>query len=225
MVFPFLYKYFVSYVCDIISRYSVILCVLTLPFMNTENDSSKSSSLIVPGKETLKKKPEEGTSVIAGSSQEPAWLKAVYSDKAPQLERSASLLPSFDFERNDKHVASSDLLRHTKKEPGFDELESIVRIKQAEAKMFQSRADDARREAEGLKRIANAKNEKIEEEYTGRIRKLQLFEAEEIRRQKFVELQALERQHEEYFNMKTRMKTEIKDLLLKMEATKCNFTL
>lgn len=115
--------------------------------------------------------------------------------------------------------------RHTKKEPGFDELESIVRIKQAEANMFQSRADDARREAEGLKRIANAKNEKLEEEYTGRIRKLQLIEAEEIRRQKFVQLQALEQEHEEYYNMKTRMKTEIKDLLLKMEATKCNFTL
>lgn len=193
--------------------------------MNTEINSSESSRLIVPGKESLKKKMEEGTSIIAGSSQEPTWLKAAYSDKAPQLERSANLLPSFDFETNDKHVASSDLLRRTKKEPGFDELESIVRIKQAEANMFQSRADDARREAEGLKRIANAKNEKIEEEYTGRIRKLQLIEAEEIRRQKFLQLQGLEREHEEYFNMKTRMKTEIKDLLLKMEAAKCNFTL
>ncbi|XP_074335004.1 protein OBERON 4 [Apium graveolens] len=197
-------------------------CIMALL---ARNDSSKSSSLIVPGNETIKKKQEEGTSIIAGSSQEPTWLKAVYADKAPQLERSVSLLPSFDFEMNDKNVANSDLLRHTKKEPGFDELESIVRIKQAEANMFQSRADDARREAEGLKRIANAKNEKIEEEYTSRIRKLQLIEAEEIRRKKFVELQALEREHQEYFNMKTRMKTEIKDLLLKMEATKCNFTL
>lgn len=189
------------------------------------NDSSKSSCLIVPEYETIKKKQEEGTSIIAGSSQEPTWLKAVHSDKAPQLERPVSLLPSFDFETNEKNVGSSDLLRHARKESGFDELESIVRIKQAEANMFQSRADDARREAEGLKRIANAKNEKVEEEYTGRIRKLQLIEAEEIRRQKFVELQALEREHQEYFNMKTRMKTEIKDLLLKMEATKCNFTL
>ncbi|KAL8109663.1 hypothetical protein AgCh_025680 [Apium graveolens] len=72
----------------------------------------------------------------------------VYTDKGPQLERSVSLFPISDLEMNDKHIASSDLLRNTKEEPGFDELESIVRIKQAEANMFQSRADDARREAD-----------------------------------------------------------------------------
>lgn len=192
----------------------------------TDSDSFKSSStLIVPEKEIPKKKQGEGTTGITGSSQEAAWLKAVYSDKAPQLEKSVGLLPSFDFEKNDKLIANSDLQRSARKDPGFDELESIVRIKQAEAKMFQARADDARREAEGLKRIANAKNEKIEEEYTSRIRKLHLAEAEEIRRQKFEELQVLERAHQEYFNMKMRMETDIKDLLLKMEATKCNFTM
>ena len=41
--------------------------------------------------------------------------------------------------------------------------------------MFQTWADDARREAEGLKRVAMAKNEKIEEEFRSRIAKLSLI--------------------------------------------------
>lgn len=179
----------------------------------------------IPVKEISKKKQEEGSSGIVGISQEPTWLKALCSEKAPHVEKSAALLTSFDFERNDKLIPSSDLQMVARKDCGFDELESIIRIKQAEAKMFQTRADDARKEAEGLKRIANAKSEKIEEEYTSRIRKLRLAEAEKIRRKKFEELRALERAHQEYFTMKMRMETDIKDLLLKMESTKCNFTL
>uniref|UniRef100_A0A803PJP4 Protein OBERON 4 n=1 Tax=Cannabis sativa TaxID=3483 RepID=A0A803PJP4_CANSA len=104
----------------------------------------------------------------------------------------------------------------------FDELESIVRIKQAEAKMFQTKADDARRDAEGLHQIAIAKNGKIEEEYASRIANLHLDEAERLRKQKLEELQAQERENREYFSMKMRMDAEIKDLLLKMEATKRN---
>lgn len=109
------------------------------------------------------------------------------------------------------------------REPVFDELDGIVRIKLAEAQMFQMRADDARREAEGLNRIAQAKSKKIDEEYASRVTKLHLTEAEEMRRQKMEELQSLENAHQEYFNMKVRMEREIKDLLLKMEATKRNF--
>ena len=108
------------------------------------------------------------------------------------MEIPASLLPSYSYDRNDKSTVDLELQTSTQKEPLFDELESIVRIKLAEAKMFQSRADDARREAEGLQRIAMAKNEKIEEEYTSRISKLRLVEAEQLRKQKFEELQALE---------------------------------
>ena len=86
--------------------------------------------------------------------------------------------------------------------------------------MFQARADEARRDAEGLKRIAIAKKEKSEEEYVSRIAKLRLAEAEETRKQKIEEVQALERAHREYSDMKLRMQADIKDLLLKMEATR-----
>ncbi|KAK4411069.1 protein OBERON 4 [Sesamum angolense] len=79
-----------------------------------------------------------------------------------------------------------DLRKNSPKEPIFDELESIVRIKQAEAMMFQARADDARRESEALKRISVTKNERIEEEYTSRISKLRLAEADEMRKQKWM---------------------------------------
>ena len=160
----------------------------------------------------------------AGTSQEAAWRNSSFSEKS-QLERASNLLPSFDYERNDKRSMDTELQRNSQKDPVFDELESIVRIKQAEAKMFQSRADDARREAEGLKRIAVAKNEKIEEEYTSRIAKLRLVETEEMRKQKLEELQGLERAHREYYNMKMRMEEDIKDLLLKMEATKRNLAM
>lgn len=141
------------------------------------------------------------------------------------MERSSSFLPSFHTELNDKRPVESELERIAQKEPIFDELESIVRIKQAEAKMFQARADDARREAEGLKRIALAKNEKVEEEYRSRITKLRLVEAEEMRKQKYEEFKTLERAHQEYFSMKMRMEADIKDLLLKMEATKRNLAM
>ncbi|CAL5380413.1 unnamed protein product [Camellia sinensis] len=191
----------------------------------TESDSFKSSNTpILSGKE-LSNKNQEGSNGIPGSSHEAVWLKQLYSEKAPQLEKASSLLPSFSSDQNNKYNVDSELLRSAQKEPVFDELESIVRIKHAEAKMFQTRADDARREAEGLKRIAVAKSEKNEEEYTSRITKLRVPEAEEMRKQKIEELQALERAHREYFNMKMRMEADIKDLLLKMEATKQNLTM
>lgn len=195
--------------------YSSIMAFLMDP------DSSKlSKTPILSGKDQGK-----GSNGIAGPSQEPAWLKSVYTEKAPQLESAASILPSFNYEQHDKRIMESELHPSSHKEPVFDELESIVRIKQAEAKMFQTRADEARKEAEGLKRIALAKNEKIEEEYRSRITKLRFVEAEEMRKQKLEELQALDRAHREYSNMKMRMEADIKDLLLKMEATKRNLSL
>ncbi|KAK1551992.1 hypothetical protein Q3G72_008556 [Acer saccharum] len=193
----------------------------------TDSESSKfSNSLVFSEKEQVK----GSNRIVAGPSHDnPMWLKSVYSDKSPQLERSASLLPSIhvDQNQNDKLPSmESEMHRSAQKEPPlFDELESIVRIKQAEAKMFQARADDARREAEGLKRIAITKNEKIEEEYNSRISKLRLVEAEEMRKQKLEEFQGLERAYREYFTMKMRMENDIKDLLMKMETTRRNLAL
>ncbi|KAK4476371.1 hypothetical protein RD792_015520 [Penstemon davidsonii] len=172
-------------------------------------------------KEMPAKDQERSYNGFAGSSQGAGWLKPSYPDKPTPLENSVNIFPRLDNMRNDKYTTDMDLRKITK-EPIFDELESIVRIKQAEAKMFQARADDARKEAEALRHISVTKNERVEEEYSSRITKLRLAEAEEMRKQKLEELQALEISHQEYFIMKMRMETDIKDLLLKMEATRRN---
>ncbi|CAI9786093.1 unnamed protein product [Fraxinus pennsylvanica] len=190
-----------------------------LGFLN-ESDLFKPGFVSTESRKDLSTKNKEDSNGIAGAGQGLTWLKSVSSEKAPRLEKSVSLLSSFDGNRDDKYKMNMDL--RTEKESIYDELESIVRIKQAEAKMFQARADDARREAEALKRIAVTKNGRIEEEYTTRIAKLRLTEADEMHKQKLEELQRLERAYQEYFNMKMRMETDIKDLLLKMEATRRN---
>lgn len=194
----------------------VFTCIMVI----ADGDSSKlPMTTNFSGKEQIKE-----NNGVAGPSQEATWMKSIYSEKPPLLERPANILPTFD--QNDKRTLVQEFqMSSIQKDFCFDELESIVKIKQAEAKMFQSRADDARREAEGLKRIALAKNEKIEEEYTNRIAKLRLTETDEIRKQKFEEAQALERAHLEYLNMKMRMETDIKDLLSKMEATKMSLAM
>ncbi|CAI9096869.1 OLC1v1033110C1 [Oldenlandia corymbosa var. corymbosa] len=106
------------------------------------------------------------------------------------------------------------------KKDGFDSLESIVVVKEAEARMFQNRADEARREAEGFRRMVRIKVEKLEEEYAEKIAKLCLQETEEKRKKKLEELKALENSHGDYYKMKMRMQVEIAGLLKRMEATK-----
>ncbi|KAH7570828.1 hypothetical protein ACOSP7_019288 [Xanthoceras sorbifolium] len=106
------------------------------------------------------------------------------------------------------------------KNDGFDSLESIVRIKEAEARMFQNKADEARREAEEFKRMIRTKSEKLEDEYAQKLAKLSLQDTEERRRKKLEELKVLEDSHCDYFKMKLRMQAEIAGLLERMEATK-----
>ncbi|KAK8604232.1 hypothetical protein V6N13_099181 [Hibiscus sabdariffa] len=103
---------------------------------------------------------------------------------------------------------------------GFDSIESMIRIKEAEAIMFQSKADEARREAENYMRMIRAKSEKVEEEYTEKLSKLRLKETEERRRKKLEEAKVLEHSHCDYYKMKLRMQAEIASLLERMETTK-----
>ncbi|KAM7265928.1 hypothetical protein ACFE04_003611 [Oxalis oulophora] len=204
--------------------YSHIMGFLTV----ADRESAKLSNVPTLSGKQSKEQSKASNNGIAGPSQDNSWFKSSYTDKPSHLDRSSSLLPIYENDRStEKRHLESELYKNPQKdpEPVFDELDSIIRIKQAEATMFQSRADDARRESEGLKRIAIAKNEKIDDEYASRIAKLRLMEAEEIRKQKLEELQALERAHREYFNMKMRMEADIKDLLLKMEATKRNLAM
>lgn len=103
---------------------------------------------------------------------------------------------------------------------GFQTLETIIRLKEAEAKLFQRLADEARKEVEGYVRIARETKEKMEEEYASKLAKLCLQEAEDKRRKKLEELKFAENSHGDYQNMKVRMQAEIANLLQRMEATK-----
>lgn len=154
--------------------------------------------------------------ITASSSKEALWLPSTshQMDRIPQLKHN-SIFSNINHNQTEPPVK-------IEKKP-IDELENVVMCKQAEAKMYQERADTAKREAESLKRIAAEKNAKIEEEYSTKIAKLQLLEAEERRRQKLEEFQAMERAHREFFNMKMRMQSDITTLLQKMESVKRNF--
>ncbi|XP_072991338.1 protein TITANIA-like [Typha latifolia] len=106
------------------------------------------------------------------------------------------------------------------KEDDFQSLETIVKFKEEEAKLFQRLADDARREVEGYLQIVRAKSEKLEEEYETKLANLCLQATEEKRRKKLEELKMLENSHCDYHKMKMRMQAEIASLLQRMEATK-----
>ncbi|XP_057478732.1 protein OBERON 3-like [Actinidia eriantha] len=106
------------------------------------------------------------------------------------------------------------------KKGGFESLESIVRIKEAEARMSQTQADEARRESENFRLMVRMKSDKLEEEYTEKLTKLCLQETEERRRKKLEELKVLEDSHIDYYKLKLRMQAEIAGLLERMEVTK-----
>lgn len=120
---------------------------------------------------------------------------------------------------NDKIIEDEWSIKLSKKD-GFDSLESIVRLKEAEARMFLNKADEARRDADGFKRMIRINGEKLEEEYTEKLSKLRLQDTEEKRRKRIEELKILENSHCDYYKMKMRMQAEIAGLLKRMEATK-----
>ncbi|KAF9593294.1 hypothetical protein IFM89_021050 [Coptis chinensis] len=186
---------------------------------NIEFGNPSQSSL----KDLHHKNQGEQSNGISGN-QVAIWPLSASTESTPRRDSASTAPPRLDWDQINGRPGDLELQASVGQQPVTDELESIVRIKHAEAKMFQSRADDARKEAEGLKRIAVAKNEKIDEEYLSRVTKLRMAEAEERRKQKLDELKIMEREHREYFSLKMRMESNIGDLLLKMEATKQKFS-
>lgn len=164
------------------------------------------------------------------STSLPAKYGVYNSSSSIQRDLLSSDFHRSDLHRNDLHrndlkasiVSTEDDFRFGSipKSAGYDSLESIVRIKEAEARMFQSKADEARREAEEYRRIIRTKTVNLEEEYSEKLAKLCLQETDERRRKKLEELKVLENSHDDYYNMKKRMQVEISGLLERMEATK-----
>uniref|UniRef100_A0A803KM81 Zinc finger PHD-type domain-containing protein n=1 Tax=Chenopodium quinoa TaxID=63459 RepID=A0A803KM81_CHEQI len=205
---------------------TVEICNQIMAFLN-EGDAKLANAVGSSGRDQVQPQPLENKRVNVQDgatvrSHEPIWSKSTSAKEFSQMENIGNTLPSIEGRSVGGGSWSTEMLMGMSSKTG-DELD-IVKLKLAEAQLFQKRADAARAEAEGLQRIAIAKNEKAEEEYTSRIAKLRLSEVEERRRLKHEELQMLERSHREYFHMKTRMETDIKDLLIKMEATRRNLS-
>lgn len=124
--------------------------------------------------------PQEACNRIAEVVEEAVRkMEMVAEEKMRMFKKARLALDACDRELEDKtrEVAELQMDRQRKKQQ-IDELESIVRLKQAEADMFQLKASEAKREAERLQRIALAKSEKAEEDYASRYLKLRLNEAE-----------------------------------------------
>ncbi|GMH10991.1 hypothetical protein Nepgr_012832 [Nepenthes gracilis] len=151
--------------------------VILMFFQELEADSSKNPELGEGGRLLA---PQEACKQIAEVVQEAKRkMEMVAEEKLRMLKKARLALEVCDRELEDKarEVAELQLERQRKKQQ-IEELDSIVKLKQAEADMFQLKADEARREAEMLQKIALAKAEKSEEDYASRYLKLKLSEAE-----------------------------------------------
>ena len=151
----------------------------------------------------------------------------VEKDKLPMkkfipLEDGHTVLPMVKH----NHRSSGDLrIKVLDKQPVIDELDDVVRLKEAEAEIYHKRADDARREAKSLKQICLAKTKLIEEDYTNELIRLQIPEIEKKCKLKVEQLHALEKAHREYITMKEKMEEDAKTLMVQMEDTVQNLGL
>ncbi|XP_051125128.1 OBERON-like protein [Andrographis paniculata] len=145
-------------------------------FQELERDSSKQRETTEGGRMIS---PQEAFNNIADVVQEAVKkMEAVADEKMRMVKKARLAVESCEQELKDKAREVADLkMERQKKKIQIDELESIVRLKQAEADMFELKANEALREAERLQRIALAKTEK-EDDYESRYLKQRLQEAE-----------------------------------------------
>ncbi|KAL0642691.1 hypothetical protein Bca4012_040981 [Brassica carinata] len=124
--------------------------------------------------------PQDACTRIAEVVQETLRKMEVVSEEKMRMFKKARMaLETCDRELEDKAKEVAELkAERQKKKLQIDELERIVRLKQAEADMFQLKANEAKREGERLQRIILAKTDKSEEEYASNYLKQRMSEAE-----------------------------------------------
>ncbi|KAF5949792.1 hypothetical protein HYC85_011785 [Camellia sinensis] len=159
------------------ARESIACQVILLFFQELEMDSSKSPD---SGEGGCTIAPQEACNRIAEVVQEAVKkMEIVADEKMRMFKKARQALEACERELEGKAREVAELkMERQRKKIQIDELESIVRLKQAEADMFQLKADEARREADGLQRIALAKSGKSEEDYATKYLKRRLSEAE-----------------------------------------------
>ncbi|MQM21502.1 hypothetical protein Taro_054544 [Colocasia esculenta] len=156
---------------------SIACRMMLLFFQELEVDSAKNPEADESGRIIS---PQEACNRIAEVVQEAVRkMEIVAEEKMRMFKRARHALEACDRELEEKAREVQELkMDRQRKKQQVEELESIVRLKQTEAEMFQFKANEARREAERLQNIALAKSEKAEQEYASRYLKARLDEAE-----------------------------------------------
>lgn len=141
--------------------------------------------------------PHDACNRIAEVVQEAIRKMEMVADEKMRMYKKARVsLEACDRELEDKARELQEIkLERQKKKLQIDELEKIVRLKQAEADMFQLKANEAKREAERLQRIALAKPDKSEEDYASSYLKQRLSEAEAEKQYLFEKIKLQETSH------------------------------
>ncbi|CAN6334178.1 unnamed protein product [Urochloa humidicola] len=124
--------------------------------------------------------PQEACNRIAEVVQEAVRKMELVADEKMRLYKKARLaVDACERELEEKVREAQELkAERLRKKQQVEELESIVRLKQAEAEMFQLKASEARQEAERLQSIALAKSKTAEQDYASMYLKRRLEEAE-----------------------------------------------
>eukprot|EP00252_Welwitschia_mirabilis_P022055 TRINITY_DN5840_c0_g1_i1.p1 TRINITY_DN5840_c0_g1~~TRINITY_DN5840_c0_g1_i1.p1 ORF type:complete len:597 (+),score=118.27 TRINITY_DN5840_c0_g1_i1:245-2035(+) len=180
-------------------------------FQELDSDNAKN----VDNEERRMLAPQEACNRIAEVVQEAIRkMEAVAEEKARVYKKARLALEMCDRELAEKSRELAELqFERQHKKAQIEELDAIVRLKQAEADMFQFKADEARREADRLQRITHSKSEKSEEEYASRYLKLRLNEAEAERRFLFEKIQLQEHSRLQSDSSQMLMLCKIQDLL------------
>ncbi|MCO5583120.1 hypothetical protein L7F22_037028 [Adiantum nelumboides] len=145
-------------------------------------------------------------------------METVAQEKSRALKRARLALETSTKELDEKKRELQGLqLERQRKKQEIEELETIVKLKLAESEMFQSRADEARSEAEKLQRIVVDKSEKAEEEYTARYLQLRLNEVEVQRRALFEKIQNQDHSRPQQSSLQM---AKIQDLLKRVYSQK-----
>lgn len=170
--------------------------MLMLLFQELEIDSTK--NLTEGANPNRQIAPQEACNQIAEVVQEAVRkMEMVAEEKLRLFKRARLSLEACDRELEDKAREVTELKRERqRKKQQVEELESIVRLKQAEAEMFQLKATEARQEAERLESIALAKSEKAaaEQDYASMYLKRRLDEAEAEKQYLFEKIKLQESQ-------------------------------
>eukprot|EP00850_Spirogloea_muscicola_P005047 SM000022S07261 [mRNA] locus=s22:885988:888906:- [translate_table: standard] len=187
-----------------------------------------------------KSEPRGGTAAVGASpsweqhlgslegdkSQTGNWLvRAVYkmetdtNEKNDDLLKARAALEAYECELEEKRKEAAYLqYQRQQKKTQIQELETIARFKQAEAEMLQLRATEAKREADGVQRIAQSKAKVVEEEYASSYLLLRLDEAEAKRKLLSEAVQQMEKAKTQSDADKQKMLAHINELLKQQEA-------